>query len=73
MEIKEKLALLEEEVLDMAEGELKPEMELEEIDTWDSMAALSLIVLMEEKFSKKLTRDDLRTFVSIQDILDFMG
>lgn len=73
MENKEKLALLESDVLDMAEGELKPEMVLEEIDTWDSMAALSLIVLMEDKFSKRLTRDDLRTFVTIQDVLDFMG
>ncbi|KEJ92154.1 acyl carrier protein [Synergistes jonesii] len=73
MEIKEKLALLEEEVLDMAAGELKPETALEDIDTWDSMAALSLIVLMEDKFSKKLTRDNLRTFVTVQDILNFMG
>lgn len=68
----EKLALLED-MLELDKGSLKPEMELSEIEEYDSMAKLSLIVLMDDEFSKKLTGEQIREFKTIQDILDFMG
>ncbi len=72
MSEKEKLAKLEE-MLELEEGELRPEMELEDVDNYDSMAKLSLIVLMDDDFGKKLTGDDIKGFKTVQDILDFMG
>ena len=72
MSEKEKLATLEER-LELEEGELRPEMELEDVDNYDSMAKLSLIVLMDDDFGKKLTGDDIKGFKTVQDILDFMG
>jgi len=72
MSEKEKLAKLEE-ILELEEGELRPEMELEDVDNYDSMAKLSLIVLMDDDFGKKLTGDDIKGFKTVQDILDFMG
>lgn len=68
----EKLALLED-MLELDGGALKPEMELSSIDEYDSMAKLSLIVLMDDEFSKKLTGEQIREFNTVQDILDFMG
>ena len=47
MELQEKLALIEE-VLDVEEGSLKPETELADVDEWDSIAALSLIVMLDD-------------------------
>ena len=68
----EKIALLED-MLELDGGSLKPEMELDSIDEYDSMAKLSLIVLMDDECGKKLTGEQIREFKTVQDILDFMG
>lgn len=67
-----KLALLED-MLELEEGTLKPEMELTAIDEYDSMAKLSLIVLFDEECGKKLTGEEIRTFKTVGDILASMG
>ncbi len=72
MTIKEKLAMLEE-LFEMDEGSLSAEMVLDELEQWDSMAKLSLIVLMDDEFGKELSGDQIKKFVKIQDVLDFMG
>lgn len=69
---KEKLAMLEE-LFEMDEGSLSAEMILDELEQWDSMAKLSLIVLMDDEFGKELTGDQIKKFVKVQDVLDFMG
>lgn len=71
MTTEEKIALLED-MLELDNGSLKPEMVLADIDEYDSMAKLSLIVLMDEECSKKLTGEQIREFKTVQDILDFM-
>jgi len=68
----EKLALLEE-MMELDEGTLVEDTELEGLPEWDSMAALSLIVLVDENFSKKLTAAQIKNFKTIKDILDFMN
>lgn len=68
----EKIALLED-MLELESGALAPETELSSIDEYDSMAKLSLIVLMDDEFSKKLTGEQIRELKTVQDILDFMG
>jgi len=70
--INEKLAMLEE-LFEMDEGSLSAEMVLDELEQWDSMAKLSLIVLMDDEFGKELSGDQIKKFVKIQDVLDFMG
>lgn len=72
MTINEKLAMLEE-LFEMDEGSLSAEMVLDELEQWDSMAKLSLIVLMDDEFGKELSGDQIKKFVKIQDVLDFMG
>lgn len=68
----EKIALLED-MLELDGGTLTPETELSSIDEYDSMAKLSLIVLMDDEYGKKLTGEQIRQFVTVKDILDFMG
>jgi len=72
MNTEEKIALIEE-MLELENGTLKEETELKSISVWDSMAALSLIALCDEKFSKKLSGDQILQFVTIKDVTDFMG
>ncbi len=67
----QKIALLEE-MLELDNGSLSPEIELSSIDEYDSMAKLSLIVLMDEECNKKLTGEQIREFKTIADILNFM-
>lgn len=68
----EKIAMLED-MMEMPGGSLKEETTLKEVDVWDSMAALSLIVLCDEQFGKKLSGEQIAKFKNIKDILDFMG
>ena len=67
-----KLNLLEE-TLEMDEGSLTPDMRLEDIDEYDSMAKLSIIVMMEDEFDVKLSSSDIKGFVTVKDILDKMN
>ena len=72
MSEKEKLALLED-MMELDEGTLRPETELDSLDEWDSMTKLSLIVLIDDNFGKTLKSNDIKGFVTIKDILDYMG
>ena len=67
----EKLALLEE-TIEADEGSLKPEMYLEGVDEYDSLAKLSIIVMMDDNFGKKLTAQDIKSFQTVADILKCM-
>lgn len=71
MELKEKLALIEE-TLDTEEGSLSPETLLADVDEWDSISALSLIVMLDEEFERTITGEQIKALVSIQDILSYM-
>lgn len=68
----EKIALLED-MLELDANTLTPETELSAIEEYDSMAKLSLIVLMDEECGKKLTGEQIRAFKTVQDVLGFMG
>lgn len=67
----EKIKLLED-AFELDEGTLTADIELSELDCWDSMAKLTLIVLMDEECGKTLKSDDIKKFVTIKDILDYM-
>ena len=71
MNEQDKLALLED-MLELDEGTLKPETNLDDIEEYDSMSKLSLIVLMQDEFGVKLTSDDVKSFETIEDILKRM-
>ena len=71
MTIQEKLALLEE-TLEADVGTLKPEMSLADVAEYDSMSKLSIIVMMEDNFDKKLKAEDVRAFQTVNDILKMM-
>ena len=69
---REKLALLED-MLELEEGDLSEDMALDDVDEYDSMAKLSLIVLMEDEFGVKLTGDEIRGFETVGDIVALMN
>ena len=72
MDNSKKIALLEE-TMDIEEGTLSEDMELENIEEYDSMTKLSLIVMIEDEFGKKLTAEDVKAFKTVGDILKVMN
>ena len=68
----EKIRLLEE-TFELDAFSLNEDTMLDEIDKFDSMTKLSLIVICDEEFGKKLTGEQIRDFKTVKDILDFMG
>ncbi len=72
MSEREKLALLED-MLELDEGDLTTDKALDDIDEYDSMAKLSLIVLMEDEFGGKLTGDMIKGFETVGDIVALMN
>ena len=71
MSEREKLSLLED-MLELEDGDLTMDMVLDDIDEYDSMAKLSLIVLMEDEFGVKLTGDVIKEFKTVGDIINLM-
>ena len=69
---REKLAMLED-MLELDEGDLTIDRALDDVDEYDSMAKLSLIVLMEDEFGVKLTGDDIKGFETVGDIVKLMN
>lgn len=68
----EKIAKLEE-MMELEADTLQEDTVLADLDEWNSMARLSFIVLMDEEFQKKVSAAQLKNFVLVKDILDFMG
>lgn len=68
----EKIALLEE-TLELDEGTLSVDTVLADVDEYDSMAKLSLIVMMDDEFGVKLTGDVIKGFETVGDILKMMN
>lgn len=69
---KEEILNLIEEALEVDENSLTEESVLDEIDEYDSMAKLSIIVMADDEFSKKLTGEQMREFKTVGDIIAFM-
>lgn len=69
--MEEKLMKLEE-MLDLDEGTLNADMELSEIEEWDSIAHLSLIILLDDEYDRKISGNELRALQTVQEILDLM-
>lgn len=61
-----------EDLMDLEASSLTPEMKLNEIPEFDSMVKLSLIVMSDDDFDKKLTAEQINDFRTIADIINFL-
>lgn len=67
----ERIMLLEE-TLNLEEGALREDMLLEDVEEYDSMAKLSLIVMLDEEFKVKIDSKTIKGLKSVKDILALM-
>ena len=62
-----------EDLLDVDAGTISPEMQLEDVENWDSMTALALIVMIDEECGRRITGNDVKAMRSVRDIMNIMG
>lgn len=71
MVIEEKLDLIAE-TLDTDRENLTPATELLSLDEWDSMGVISTITMLDRRFKKVLSAEQIEQLITVQDILDRM-
>ena len=71
MTIEEKLDLITE-TLDTEREKIKLETVLSTLDEWDSMGIISTITMLDRKFKKVLSAEQIENLNTVQDIIDRM-
>ena len=71
MTIEEKITLIAE-TLDTDQDNIKPDAELKSIEEWDSMGVISTIAMLDRKFGKILSAEQIEELKTVRDILDLM-
>lgn len=71
MELEEKMELLAE-LFELDVNDFSPETELDGMEEWDSLAAISYVVMMDEQFNTVVSPSKIKEFKTVQDILDSM-
>lgn len=67
----EKLEIIAE-ILEVDADELQEDMVLEDFETWDSVAVLSVIAMMDEKFGKYPHASEIRQYIKVIDLMNGM-
>ena len=71
MELDKKMELLAE-LFELEIDEFGPETLLDDLEEWDSLAAISYVVMMDEEFNKVANPSDIQCFKTVNDILNSM-
>jgi len=70
MDIKENLNSIFCEVFDDNDISIQPEMTANDIDGWDSLSHVNLIVTIESRFKIRFSQKEILTFKNIGDLLN---
>lgn len=72
MELNKKMELLAE-LFELEIEEFTSETILDELEEWDSLAAISYVVMMDEEFDIVAKPEEIKKFETVQDILNTMN
>jgi acyl carrier protein len=59
-------------MMELVNGTLEESTVLADLEEWNSIARLSLIVLLSDEFNKRISAEKIRSFALVGDILKFM-
>lgn len=68
MELQDRLCQLFRQVFDEDDIQLAPEMTADDIDAWDSLSHVNLIVAIEAEFDIRFSQKELLTFKNVGDL-----
>ena len=58
------------DILKMDDEIIKEDTILEELETWDSVAVLAVISVINEKFDRYPTAEEIKTYKTVQDLMN---
>lgn len=70
MDLQERLNEILCEVFDDDDIKIEPEMTANDVDGWDSLSHINLIVTIETKFDIRFSQKELLTFKNVGDLLN---
>jgi acyl carrier protein len=60
------------EMFQVPEEEITPDLKQEDLENWDSLQHLNLMLALEQDFGVKLDVDDLSTLTSVPAIVEYL-
>lgn len=72
MQIVEKFMEILAEAMQVEASELGPETNFKEVDGWDSMAAVSLVVLVDQHYARQLTAEDVLQATTVRELFELV-
>jgi acyl carrier protein len=60
------------EIFQVSENEIPPDLEQEDLENWDSLQHLNLMLALEQEFGVTLDVDELATLTSVPAILKYL-
>lgn len=60
------------DILEVEPEEVQKDMVLEDFETWDSVAVLSVIAMMDEHFGKYPHASEIRSYIKVGDLMKNM-
>ena len=73
MEIKERLQEIFRDVFDDEELEIREEMSAKDIEDWDSLAQINLIIAIEKEFEVKFNLEEVSKLKNIGEMLELIN
>lgn len=70
MDIQEFVENFVDQFDDLELADVKPESVMRDFDEWSSMIGLSLLNMADKKYGVKLTFDELRNAITVQNLFD---
>lgn len=70
MDIKEFIENFVDQFDDLELTDVKPESVMRDFDEWSSMIGLSLLNMADKEYGVKLTFEELRNAITVQDLFD---
>ncbi len=62
-----------ERTIEASSGSITPDTRLADIGKWDSMAFLTTIAMIDNRFGINVSGNDLQTCVTVEDIIKLLG
>ena len=73
MEIKEFIENFADQFDDTEASEIQASTEFHELEEWDSLIALAVLNMTEKKYGKKITFDEMRKCVTVEDMFNLIA
>lgn len=73
MELNDFIAIFADQFEDTDPEEVKAETKFHDLDEWDSLVALAVLNMTEKKYGKKITFDEMKKCVTVEDLFNLIA